>query len=241
MVISAAPKVVILDIQDGHERGQDVTRGSGQAMVNALRDTLVSRGIPVNVIQSTAVDEGYQEAERLGFNYVLRGVLTNWEDNATAWSGNPDRATLVLELYGVEEKRLAASANSERQASGATLVSGTPGRFIPELAFNAVDRIFDWEGTRNPGLPEEGRTWRVVHQHTFGSCQGDVLITYDIFQYVPDDGKHTVTEAWDSLRVVGDGGANAFRIDVDDAGSFDFWVSSGSARELLRLARPLVR
>lgn len=144
MAVVATPKVVLLDIADGQERGQEATTGSGQAMVGALRDRLMGHTIAVQTIQSVAIEKGYEEATRLGFDYVLRGVFTNWEDNATAWSGNPDRAEFAVELYSVPDKRLAGSASHKVQASGFTLLTGTPMRFIPELADNTLGRLFGW-------------------------------------------------------------------------------------------------
>ena len=145
--VSKAPKIVILDINDGQEKGQEATVGSGQAMVSALRDRLMQHNIPVTTVQTTTLEDGYREAERLGFDYVLRGVYTNWEDNATAWSLNPDRAEFALELLSVDSRSLAASANHRRQASGATFLSNTPMRFIPELADSTLGRIFGWPST----------------------------------------------------------------------------------------------
>jgi len=144
MTLVTTPKVVLLDVADGQERGQEATTGSGQAMVGALRDRLMGHGMAVQTIQSLETEKGYEEASRLGFDYVLRGVFTNWEDNATAWSGNPDRADFAIELYSVPDKRLAGSASHRVQASGATLLSSTPMRFIPELADNTLGRLFGW-------------------------------------------------------------------------------------------------
>jgi len=90
------------------------------------------------------LERGYQEAERLNFDYVLRGVFTNWEDNATAWSGNPDRAELAVELYSVADRRLAASASHKVQATGFTLLSSATTRFIPEMADTTLGRLFSW-------------------------------------------------------------------------------------------------
>ncbi|HEX4826497.1 MAG TPA: DUF4823 domain-containing protein [Candidatus Polarisedimenticolaceae bacterium] len=144
VTLSSMPRIVILEISDGQERGQDATHGSGQAMGDALRERLMGHGIAVQSIQSKELEQGYNEATRIGFDYVLRGVFTNWEDNATAWSGNPDRAELAVELFSVADRRLAASADHKVQASGATLLSSTPMRFIPELADRTLGRIFGW-------------------------------------------------------------------------------------------------
>jgi hypothetical protein len=144
MTLVATPKIILIDIADGQERGQEATKGSGQEMVGALRDRLMGHNIAVQTIQSVEIEKGYEEAARLGFDYVLRGVFTNWEDNATAWSGNPDRADFTIEIYSVPDKRLAGSASHRVQASGFTMMSGTPMRFIPELADNTLARLFGW-------------------------------------------------------------------------------------------------
>jgi hypothetical protein len=104
----------------------------------------MNHGIAVQTVQARDVEKGYDEASRLGFDYVLRGAYSNWEDNATAWSGNPDRAEFVTELYSVADRRLAASASHQVQASGATMLSSTPMRFIPELADSTLARMFGW-------------------------------------------------------------------------------------------------
>jgi len=43
-------KLVILDIQDGQERGEAPTYGSGQAMVSALKEDLMKHGYAVTTI-----------------------------------------------------------------------------------------------------------------------------------------------------------------------------------------------
>src|SRR5262245_14014894 len=101
ITLSSSPRIVILEIGDGQERGQDATHGSGQAMMEALQQKLMSHGVAVQSVQSKDLEQGYNEATRIGFDYVLRGVFTNWEDNATAWSGNPDRAELSVEIFSV--------------------------------------------------------------------------------------------------------------------------------------------
>jgi hypothetical protein len=143
-------KFVVLDILDGQEKGEDPTHGSGQAMVSALKDELMKHGYTVSTVQSKDLADGYQEAERLGFTHVVKGVFTHWEDNATAWSMNPDRATFSLEIFEVKDRRLVGSASHQEQASGATLLSSSPTRFVPVLASKTLSRLLGW--------PDQGKS-----------------------------------------------------------------------------------
>jgi hypothetical protein len=68
----ATPKVVLLDVVDGQERGQEATTGSGQAMVGALRDRLMGHNMAVQTIQSAEIEKGYEEATRIGCHRTLK-------------------------------------------------------------------------------------------------------------------------------------------------------------------------
>jgi len=140
----ADTKIVILNIADGQENKRS-TIGSGQAMVTALRHQLMSHGIAVMTSRSQDLADGFTEAERLGFTHVAKGMFTRWEDNATAWSGNPDRAAFSIEIYEAKSKLLIASSEHQVQASGLAVTSNSPTRFIRELAERTLGRIFGWE------------------------------------------------------------------------------------------------
>jgi len=91
-----------------------------------------------------ALEQGFADAERGGFTYVLKGTITHWEDNATAWSGKGDKLNISAELYDVRSRTLVAAATDKRTATGFTLVSGTPDRFMDEVANGALNQIYGW-------------------------------------------------------------------------------------------------
>ena len=134
-------KVVILAVADGKERSGDVAGGSGLAVAAALRDGLVVRGIAPFVTEQTSVAEAVKEAHSLGYDYVLRATITEWEDNATEWSGKPDSAALSVELFDLTPV-LVSTATHRKKASSMALSSGTPDRFVPELVQFTILRIF---------------------------------------------------------------------------------------------------
>jgi hypothetical protein len=136
--------ILIVPVEDGVEREDGPAHGSGAAVTAAIRDKLLARGFPPRLAESTSVSDALTEASELQLVYVLKGVITEWEDNATAWSGKPDRAALSVELHDVESGEMVAAAHYRVASPAATLTSKQPDRFIPEIVDNALARLLKW-------------------------------------------------------------------------------------------------
>lgn len=143
-VVNPAGKVLILNVANGQEQGQPIAYGSGQGMVSSLRKVLTSHGVSLSTTEKMDLSSGMDEAERSGFDYILKAVITLWQDNATAWSGNGDKLSVSVELYDAKTKQLTAAASHQRVATGATFVSGSPDRFMDEVATGALGQIYGW-------------------------------------------------------------------------------------------------
>ena len=143
-VVNPAGKVLILNVADGQEQGQSVAHGSGQGMVSSLRKVLATHGVPLSTTEKVDLSSGLGEAQQSGFDYVLKAVITLWQDNATAWSGNGDKLSVSVELYDAKARHLVAAASHQRVATGATFVSGSPDRFMDEVAVGALGQIYGW-------------------------------------------------------------------------------------------------
>lgn len=142
--INPRATVLVLNVRDGQEQGQSPATGSGQGMVAALRKALVAHGVPLSISQGTDLSAGFDQARQNGFGYVLQCVITLWQDNATAWSGNGDKLNISVEVYDAKTHQLVAAATHKRTATGATFVSGSPDRFMDEVAVGALSRIYGW-------------------------------------------------------------------------------------------------
>lgn len=140
--VEKASRVVILPVQDGIEREDGPAQGSGLAMSAAIRDTLIRHGISPYISENDSLSGAIAEARSLDYEYVMKAVLTEWEDNATAWSGRPDSAALSVELYDVLNATLVATATHREKASSVTMASGTPERFVGDLAEAVVGKLF---------------------------------------------------------------------------------------------------
>ncbi len=113
-------------------------------MVTAIRKVLMGKGVPLSTSESTSVMQGLDEANKIGFDYVLKCVITEWEDNATAWSGKGDKLRISVELFDAKSKQLVAAGSHYRIATGFTVSSGTPDRFMDECARGSLSKIYGW-------------------------------------------------------------------------------------------------
>lgn len=93
------------------------------------------------------LDGGLAEAERLDYDYVVRAVLSRWEDNTTQWSGVPDAATLSVALYDARRRELVATATHSLEGSQGDYRARTPDRFIPELVDTCLRSLSGWTPT----------------------------------------------------------------------------------------------
>jgi hypothetical protein len=144
--IPAAGKVCYLPLADGHERGGDVVAGSGATMTAALRDELVSKGFDLAPLEPGGIASGLAEAQTLACDYLLHGEVTEWEDNATEWSGKGDSIGLSAELFRVGDGKVVSSASVRKKASAMAFVSRSPERFGEFVAASVVAQLF--------GLPQ---------------------------------------------------------------------------------------
>ena len=139
--VPAGSRVLIVPIPDGVEAEDGPAQGSGRSMTNALKDALIVHGFSPLISESTKLPQVFDEAEKLEYPYVLRGTITQWEDNATEWSGRPDLAELSVEVFVAESHTMVASVTHSIQGGDS---GKQPHRFIPELADQTLARIFGW-------------------------------------------------------------------------------------------------
>jgi Domain of unknown function (DUF4823) len=137
-------KVLIIPFADAIDKGGKTIGGSGGAVTGAMRDNLLAHGASPATADSKTLADGLIEAQKLGYNYVLKGSLINWEDNATEWSGRPDTAGITIEVYDTNFRELLGSATENVRASMVSYTAGSPDRFAPALADLALSKTFGW-------------------------------------------------------------------------------------------------
>lgn len=142
-----APSVLLMPTPDAVERGEGVVGGSGATANALLRDELMAHRVKVAPTEKTSVREALDEGRSAGYLYVLKSTLIEWEDNATEWSMNPDKAALSIELYAVETKEIVATAMHRVMGGTLELLPKPTNRFVPELVDHTLAKIFGWRPT----------------------------------------------------------------------------------------------
>jgi hypothetical protein len=143
--VDPASRVLILNIADGQEIDQPIAPGSGQGLVAALGKVMSAHGVQISTTATSDLSTGIAEARKANFGYIMKSTITLWEDNATAWSGNGDKLSIYVELYDSKSRELVAAATHRRVATGATLMAGSPDRFLDQAATGALGKIYGWD------------------------------------------------------------------------------------------------
>ena len=115
--------------------------------MTVFRDELMQKGIKIGVTEESAVAGATAAAKAKGLAYVLKIVITHWEENATEWSGKPDAVAASAELYDATSGELVAVASHSVKGSTSAMLARTPDRFYPEIADNILGRLFGWRPT----------------------------------------------------------------------------------------------
>ncbi len=72
------------------------------------------------------------EARERGARYLILPNILHWEDRATAWSGLPDRATVLLTVIEVETGAVLDTATIDGRSAIVTFLSETPQDLLRE-------------------------------------------------------------------------------------------------------------
>ena len=136
-------KVLLIPVPDGAERKDGPAEGSGAAMTTSIRDAIIAAGGAPLVAEVSSLEAAFNQAKRVDYEFVLKAVFTEWEDNATAWSGRPDTAALSAELYDADQATLISTATQREKGTSSTMRSRTPDRFLTAIATAVVAQLFD--------------------------------------------------------------------------------------------------
>jgi uncharacterized protein YceK len=118
--------------QDGRYNAT-VYHGSGQLVSSLVLTAFAPHLSKVEIgkqwpDQEAALAEARERAAR----YLILPNIVHWEDRATAWSGLPDRATVLLTLFDVETGAVLDTATIDGRSAIMTLLSETPQDLLRE-------------------------------------------------------------------------------------------------------------
>lgn len=142
VAVPSSGRICYMPVKDGHERSGPVVAGSGATMTAAIRDELVERGMDAAPLESDSLAMAGAEARGLACTTILRATVTEWEDNATEWSGKGDSIGASAELFNASDVRMISTASVRKKASAMAFVSRSPERFAQVVASDVVAKLF---------------------------------------------------------------------------------------------------
>ena len=112
---------------------ENSSNSPGQYVATVLADEFSKRGIKVNMAEGAASHEAnLAAAQKQGAGYLIIPVLTNWEHNATQWSGNPSTLGLRLSILNAATGVQIRLDNIESQSSHLSLFGTDPKELLDD-------------------------------------------------------------------------------------------------------------
>ena len=138
--------IIVFPFSDPHYKGQEIT-GVGTSFAVAFVNEVLSTGkqcvlaigssIPpsnIKAICEYAIENGAEAA--------ITGVVTEWLDGATQWSGKVDVAAVTIYAYDAQSGKIIPSASAREKGMVVTFVNSPTTRFYRTLSKELVATLF---------------------------------------------------------------------------------------------------
>ncbi|KKO19002.1 MAG: hypothetical protein BROFUL_02296 [Candidatus Brocadia fulgida] len=94
-------------------------------------------------INQVKVDDACAYARQKGAAIAVIGVVTEWLDGATQWSGTVDVASVIVNAYDTENCKLISTASGRQNGQRFTFVNAPATRFMRPLSQEVVKSLFE--------------------------------------------------------------------------------------------------
>lgn len=139
-IFDKGTKVLVLTSKDGAS-GSDVSNGSGFTVSNKIQSMLISKQCLVKTDREKDSILDLNEETATKYDYIIVPVINLWEDNATAWSGKPDKLNLTILIYD-GKKELITSGELQGQSAAAVIDENDPSELIDPLLQDYFKNLF---------------------------------------------------------------------------------------------------
>lgn len=119
---------------------ESIVVGSGAQLANKIFTYLNTKNCEVTLDGAQNIKK-IDEEELLKYDYIIVPTIINWEDNATAWSGKPDKLTFTIEIFD-KHKNSILSSTLDAKSTNATFSANDPSELIDKPLINFVSRLF---------------------------------------------------------------------------------------------------
>jgi hypothetical protein len=141
-------RVIVFPFYDPFYKGRQI-QGVGEPFATVFTNKLLAAGVSAELPKSREfsslnmvdVKNACRYAADNGYTMLITGVVTEWIDGATNWSGTVDVAALSVKMYSSKSCELSASASGRENGTWFTFVNGPTTRFFEPLSQSIVNAL----------------------------------------------------------------------------------------------------
>ncbi len=141
-------RVIVFPFYDPFYKGRQI-QGVGEPFATVFTNTLLSAGVSAELSTSRGlsslnmvdIDKACRYASDSGYTMLVTGVVTEWIDGATNWSGTVDVAGLSVRVYSSKPCELSGSASGRENGTWFTFANAPTTRFYETLSKSIVDAL----------------------------------------------------------------------------------------------------
>ena len=143
-------KIMVFPFRNPYYKGVEL-EGVGDTFAISLVSEIQSTGRASALAEnddfkankSVKVDDACAYARQRGADIAVIGVVTEWLDRATQWSGTVDVAAITVNAYDTENCKLISSASGRQNGQWFTFVNAPATRFMRPLSQEVVKALFE--------------------------------------------------------------------------------------------------
>ena len=132
--------VLILTPADGISDGS-IVKGSGSKLASKVYYYLNTKDCDATLDDDHKSIKTFDESEFHQYDYFIVPAIVSWEDNATAWSGKPDRLMFTIDIYDKNKKKV-ASGTIDAKSTNATFTENDPSELIDKPLLEFINKLF---------------------------------------------------------------------------------------------------
>ena len=143
-------RVVVFPFQDPYYKGRQI-QGVGGPFATVFVTKLQASGVLADFSNNTSfspaapieLEKACKYAKDNNYDAFVTGIVTEWIDGATQWSGTVDIAALSVHVYRSTTCELAGSASGRQNGQWFTFVDAPTTRFFGPLSEAIVASLLD--------------------------------------------------------------------------------------------------
>jgi len=142
--------ILIFPFRNPYYKGQEL-RGVGESVASAIVSEVQAIGRNCDLVRNDEfkatdlinIDKACEYARQNNADIAIIGIVTEWIDGATNWSGKVDVAAVTVSAYDTESHKLMSSASGRQNGQWFTFVNAPVTRFLRPLSKEVVLNLFE--------------------------------------------------------------------------------------------------